>query len=98
MAACEAEALVSRAVPPGEYAFIALGRLSPEKNYARLLEAFSTVLVEHPDTRLLILGTGPLDGELRSLASDLGIAHRVTFVGHVENPYPLMAACDCLVV
>lgn len=32
-----------------------------------------------------ILGTGPLENQYRRLAEELGVSHRVHFLGHVEN-------------
>jgi CDP-glycerol glycerophosphotransferase (TagB/SpsB family)/glycosyltransferase involved in cell wall biosynthesis len=78
--------------------FVTVGRLSPEKNHARMIRAFARVYAERPETRLLIIGTGPLESELRSLADRLGIGHAVTLAGYQANPYALMAASDCFVL
>jgi glycosyltransferase involved in cell wall biosynthesis len=47
---------------------------------------------------LWILGTGPLESSLRGLASSLGIADRVRFLGFKKNPYPYMRSADCFVL
>jgi rhamnosyl/mannosyltransferase len=52
-----------------------VGRLVYYKGADVLLRAMRSV-----DADLVIVGSGPLEGELRRLASDLGIAGRVTFV------------------
>lgn len=78
--------------------FAAVGRLSPEKNHARLLRAFATVHHEQPQTRLLVVGGGYLLAPLSALAASLGVGDAVVFTDVVENPYPLIAAADCLVV
>ncbi len=36
-----------------KHVFVTAGRLSPEKNHARLISAFATVYADQPDTRLL---------------------------------------------
>ncbi len=41
--------------------FVTVGRLSPEKNHQRLIEAFAQVHSRHPDIRLVILGGGTLE-------------------------------------
>jgi glycosyltransferase involved in cell wall biosynthesis len=61
---------------------IAAGRLEPQKNFALLLRALA-LLPE--DVDLTILGSGPLEGELRALASDLGLSKRVVFAGYVSE-------------
>ncbi len=45
---------------PGVRTFVTAGRLSAEKNHARLIRAFDVVHQEDPSTRLVILGHGPL--------------------------------------
>src|SRR5699024_1437715 len=50
------------------------------------------------NTRLLIIGDGPLRGELTALAQSLGIDEAVVFTGRLRDPYALMAECDCFVM
>ncbi|WP_066517276.1 glycosyltransferase [Curtobacterium ammoniigenes] len=78
--------------------FACVGRLSPEKNHARLLDAFATVHRDRPDTRLLIVGDGYLRPTLEQQAARLSIADAVAFTGAVGNPYAFMAAADCVVL
>lgn len=60
------------------------GRLVPQKDFALLLEAFA-LLAPKRDARLVILGEGPLDHELRAQSEALGIADRVEFAGHCSD-------------
>lgn len=78
--------------------FVSVGRLSPEKNHARLIEAFSRIHLANPDTRLLLIGNGPLLRELESVAAGFGVSEAVAFAGQQRNPYGLMAAADCFVM
>ncbi|GAA1990874.1 hypothetical protein GCM10009718_30760 [Isoptericola halotolerans] len=89
---------VSRAFEGTGPRFITMGRLSPEKNHARLINAFAQVVVEHPDAQLAILGTGPLEGELRALVGLHGLAGNVHLTGFQSNPYAALAASDCFVL
>src|SRR3546814_11171248 len=57
--------------------------LRPEKNVGRLLHAFAA-LPERPECVLVVAGDGVEGAELRSLAAQLGIAERTSFLGHVE--------------
>jgi glycosyltransferase involved in cell wall biosynthesis len=72
--------------------FITAGRLAPQKNYALLLRAFAKIARE--DDSLTILGDGPERPKLEKLATDLGIAIRVTFAGHVTDLAPWFAKAD----
>lgn len=49
------------------------------------LRAFALVLRQHPLARLTVAGTGPLATPLQTLATTLGIAAQVDFVGRVER-------------
>ncbi len=78
--------------------FVNVGRLSPEKNHARLIRAFAQVHARDPATQLLIVGDGPLTSDLRDLADRLRLGGSVLLCGHSENPFALMAAADCFVL
>lgn len=82
----------------GVTTFVTVGRLSPEKNHARLLRAFAAVHQEVPSTRLVIVGSGPLAGELEDVAAHYGLNRSVTFAGQQPNAAVLMAAADCMVM
>ncbi|MEV8182924.1 CDP-glycerol glycerophosphotransferase family protein [Specibacter sp. NPDC078692] len=77
--------------------FITMGRLSPEKDHQKLIDAFSVINQKVPNTRLLILGEGPLRGDLEHQIKTLDLEGQVTLVGLVDNPFPLLAVADCFV-
>lgn len=60
-----------------------VGGLRAEKDHGNLLRAFAQL---GPAVRLLLVGGGPLEGELRQLATTLGIADRVEFAGAIADP------------
>ncbi|HZB26005.1 MAG TPA: glycosyltransferase, partial [Vicinamibacterales bacterium] len=60
-------------------------RLHPLAGQRHLIEAMNEVVRVHPDTRLVLCGTGPLLGELQSVARSAGVERHVTFAGLVEN-------------
>jgi glycosyltransferase involved in cell wall biosynthesis len=67
--------------------FVAVGRLSAEKDFKTLLEAFA-ILRNSMDARLLILGGGLLLSELREYAQKLEVNQDVGWLGFVNNPLP----------
>lgn len=67
---------------------LAVGRLYPQKGFDTLLRAYALL---ETDWTLTIVGQGPLEDELNTLAQSLNIADRVTFTGQVENPYDYYA-------
>ncbi|USD19898.1 CDP-glycerol glycerophosphotransferase family protein [Microbulbifer variabilis] len=79
--------------------FVVVGRLSPEKNHKRLFRAFSILIKEEKKKAILfVVGDGPLREILKSEVRQLGIAEYVVFTGRLANPYPLVKACDCMVL
>jgi glycosyltransferase involved in cell wall biosynthesis len=79
------------------YTMVAMGRLSPEKGFDLLLQAFSRVTSLNPDWRLRILGDGPLRDALQRQALSLNISGRVDFAGAVQDPFPILAGADLFV-
>lgn len=76
---------------------LAVGRLSPQKDFGTLLRAFA-LLVRTRDIRLMILGEGPQRDELVQLAGTLGIAGRFAMPGFKENPLSYIASASVLVM
>ena len=66
------------------------GRLDHEKGVDVLLRAAAML----PETNVVLVGDGPLRGELESYADELGLAERVTFTGWVEEPRLTLRTCD----
>jgi glycogen(starch) synthase len=56
-----------------------VGRLVTVKGVDKLIRALPLVLQDFPNTKLLILGIGDLEHDLRSLADSLGIHDKVLF-------------------
>ncbi|WP_405375616.1 MULTISPECIES: CDP-glycerol glycerophosphotransferase family protein [unclassified Microbacterium] len=83
---------------PGVRRFVTVGRLSPEKNHARLIRAFAAVAGTEPDAQLFIVGGGPLAVDLRAQIDDAGLTDRVFLTGPQHDPVAIMSACDCFVL
>jgi glycosyltransferase involved in cell wall biosynthesis len=81
----------------GRYVIMAACRLSAEKGLDFLLEAMSGILASNPDARLVLLGGGPYESELRRRTQDLGLSRVVTFVGWTDAALDWIAASDVVV-
>lgn len=63
-----------------------ISTLEPRKNFPRLLEAFSKIADEFPDTDLIIAGgKGWKEGETLDSLKQFGIENRVKFLGYVAD-------------
>ena len=60
-------------------------RLHPLAGQRFAIEAMNEVIRLHPDTRLIICGTGPMLDELRAVARSAGVERHVTFPGMIDN-------------
>jgi glycosyltransferase involved in cell wall biosynthesis len=60
-------------------------RLHPLAGQRFLIEAMNEIIRTHPDTRLVICGTGALLGELKLAARSAGVERHVIFTGLVDN-------------
>ncbi|AWN40547.1 glycosyltransferase [Methylobacterium durans] len=77
--------LPSAIVPPGRRLLLSVGRLSPEKRFDLLLEAFARAGDVTRDWHLVIAGEGPSRALLEGEAKRLGIADRVSMPGQIGN-------------
>lgn len=68
----------------GEPIIIGAGRLTKQKGFDSLLQAFALLNKSMP-CRLAILGRGELEQSLKSLAIELGVAEKVRFLGFQSN-------------
>jgi glycosyltransferase involved in cell wall biosynthesis len=75
---------------------IAVGRLEPVKRFGPLLQASAPLLLAG-ELELLIVGNGALRDVLEQQARDLGVAHRVRFLGPRADVPALLSAADLLV-
>ena len=77
--------------------FASLGRLSVENNPFRLLRAFALVHAVAPESRLLVIGNGPLAPSLASEVVTLGLSGAVWLAGYRANPFALLRHSHCFV-
>lgn len=76
---------------------LAVGRLTPQKDFATLIHAFKKVLKKKA-CNLIILGEGELRPELERLIKDLGLEDNMQLPGFVDNPYAWMSKADLFVL
>lgn len=85
-------------IPKSPY-LLGLGRLVPQKNFSRLIQAYK-LLVDAHDIQfpLLIVGDGKEREKLIELTKNLGLENRVLFPGPTDNPYAWMAGAELFVL
>lgn len=78
--------------------FIAIGRLQSIKNHEMLIRGFSLALAQGANATLTIVGSGPLESELRELASRVVPPDRIRFLGFRPDVIDLLQESDAFVL
>jgi glycosyltransferase involved in cell wall biosynthesis len=89
---------VATAREDGPHILLAVGRLHAYKGFDLLLRAFALVFEKHPQWVLRIVGDGPQRLELQRMATALGLAERVQFIGSVNDPGSEFREADLFVL
>jgi glycosyltransferase involved in cell wall biosynthesis len=92
--------LAAEPVPdlPQQPYIVSLGRLTAAKDYPTLLRAYAEARGKGLSHNLVIVGSGELERELKSLAQSLDISSHTRFLGHRDNPYPYLKHADFFVL
>lgn len=75
---------------------IAIGRLTKDKGFDILINAFSKI--DNDNINLTILGEGEDRNQLENIIKDLDLEDRVFLPGFVDNPFPILKECDLFVL
>lgn len=75
-----------------------VANFTPKKDHAGLLAAIERVRRDVPDVQLLLIGTGPLEAELRQQVATRGLDDTVVFLGPRDDVPTLLPALDVFVL
>lgn len=85
-------------IPEEVLVALTLGRIAYEKNHAMLLRCSAELMRRGRDFRVLIVGHGELEQDLRALCSDLGLERHVHFAGKTDEPQSFYRSADLFVL
>lgn len=71
-----------------------VARLAPQKRPLALIELFASLRPRFPDLHLVLVGSGPLEAEVRERVDALGLSPFVIFAGFVCNVEEVLPAFD----
>ena len=77
---------------------IGIGRLTKQKNFSLLINAFNKIQKEHKEYELIILGEGEKKSKLIELTNKYGLGKKVHFFGFEENVYKYLKKADCFIL
>jgi glycosyltransferase involved in cell wall biosynthesis len=72
--------------------------LRPEKNHLQLVEAIAMLRRRGVRARALMIGDGPMRGEIEERARRLGVGADIVITGLQQDVRPFVAACDTAVL
>lgn len=76
--------------------FISVGNFRVEKRFDMLIKAMA--IIKKLPVKLILVGGGGMEAELKQLASKLQIADRVIFTGFEKNPFKYIKSANCFVL
>lgn len=82
----------------GDKQIIIVGRLVPYKQHRTVIQVLPELAKRFPRLKLIIVGSGPLESELRSFADHAGVADMIVWTGYKTNIHDYIKASDILVV
>jgi GalNAc-alpha-(1->4)-GalNAc-alpha-(1->3)-diNAcBac-PP-undecaprenol alpha-1,4-N-acetyl-D-galactosaminyltransferase len=77
---------------------VSMGRLTKQKRFDLLLQAFAKIAPQYPDWQMLILGRGELRKQLSQMRDDLGLSGQVIFTGALSNPFAVLKQAKLFVM
>lgn len=75
-----------------------IGRLCEQKGQVFLIEAMLGILKEHPNSKLIIVGEGPLEHFLKKKSEDLGLSDNIVFLKKTREISKLLTIFDIFVL
>lgn len=71
-----------------------------QKDYSTLIKAYGIAnkATNGSISKLRIIGKGRDEGRLKKLAEECGVADKVIFMGHMQNPMPWIANCKAMIL
>lgn len=77
--------------------YLAIGRLTKQKNFSFLIEEFSKLVKNLKTKKLCILGSGEEENELKDLIKRYKMEENIFLLGHQKNPYKFIYNCKAVI-
>lgn len=71
-----------------------IGRFVTQKNHNFLIEVFNNIQLTNPNTKLILIGQGPLEDEIKSKVKVLNLEDKVLFLGQRTDVHLFYQAFD----
>ena len=76
---------------------LSIGRLTRQKNFLLLINAFGEIIKRYPNIKLIILGEGEDRNKIEKLIENLNLTENVFLEGYKKNIFNYLYNCECYV-
>lgn len=80
------------------YDIIYLGRLTYQKNPQRLLKIIKKITEVNSKIRVVLIGTGEYENEVKELIRKYNLENNIDFLGFVANPYKILLSSKVMLM
>lgn len=77
---------------------LSIGRLTKQKNFALLINAFVDIKKKYPEYNLLILGKGEDQTKIEQIINSLNLSQSVNLLGYQKNVYKYLDKAKCFIL
>ena len=78
--------------------FLAIGRLTKQKNFIFLIKCFSKLVKDHPDIRLIIIGSGEEKTKIDRFISANNLDQNIILLGYQKNVFKFLKSCKAFIL
>lgn len=85
-------------LPSDVFLFGSMGRLVKNKNHKMLIDAFARIKSQCGNAKLVIMGNGALEDDLKNQVKQLKLENEIIFTGFIPNGFIYMKAFDVFIL
>ena len=78
--------------------FLAIGRLTKQKNFIFLIKCFSKLVKDHSDIKLVIIGTGEEKEKINSFIKANNLEQNIILLGYQKNVFKFLKNCKAFIL
>ena len=78
--------------------FLAIGRLTKQKNFIFLIKCFSKLVKDHSDIKLVIIGTGEEEKKINRFIKDNNLEQNIILLGYQKNVFKFLKNCKAFIL
>ena len=81
-----------------KFFFLAIGRLTVQKNFKFLIESFNELIKKNKLINLVIIGDGEQFNFLKNMINEYGVEKNIRLVGYKDNVFKYLHKCEAFIL